>query len=117
MNSRKASRISLLAVAAAITFSLAVRAQAQTESVLYTFTGGTTGSGPDAGVVIDSAGNLFGVTEEGGQTGGECYSYGCGVVYELSPDGAGGWIETVIYTFTGGADGHFPDAKDRKSVV
>jgi uncharacterized repeat protein (TIGR03803 family) len=97
-------------VLAAVTFSLAVRAQAQTESTLYTLTGGTTGSGPDAGVVIDSAGNLFGVTEEGGQTGGECYSYGCGVVYELSPDGAGGWIETVIYTFTGGADGHFPDA-------
>jgi len=98
------------AALAAVIPGLAVSAQAQTESTLYTFTGGTAGSGLDAGVVIDSAGNLFGVTEEGGQTGGECSSYGCGIVYELSPDGAGGWIETVIHTFTGGADGHFPDA-------
>ena len=37
-----------------------------TESVLYTFTGGTDGSGPESNLLLDSAGNIFGVTEGGG---------------------------------------------------
>src|SRR5882762_9377242 len=94
---------SVLALAA-ITFSLAVRAQAQTETVLYTFPGGSAGVAPYTGLISDSAGNFYGATEEGGQTGGNCFSYGCGVVYELSPNGRGGWTQTVLFTFTGGAD-------------
>ena len=66
---------------------------AGTEKVLYNFTGGTDGQFPNSGVVFDQSGNLFGTTSSGG-TGG----YG-GVVFELSPDGAGGWIETVLHTF------------------
>jgi uncharacterized repeat protein (TIGR03803 family) len=105
--SRRSSTPAALALAA-ITLCLAVRAQAQTESTLFSFPGGSAGSLPYTGLVRDASGNLYGVTEEGGQTGGECFSYGCGVVFELSPDGSGGWTQTVLHTFTGGTDGHFP---------
>lgn len=75
-----------------------------TETVLRTFTGGTTdGSGPFAGVIRDSAGNLYGTTEFGGGSG--CLpSNGCGTVFRITPDGT----ETLLYSFTGGADGALP---------
>ena len=93
----------------AVTFSLAVRAQAQTETVLYNFSGAADGNGPSPGLVADSAGNLYGATESGGQTTGNCSNnQGCGVIFELSPNGNGSWTETVLYTFTGGTDGAFP---------
>src|ERR1039457_6417121 len=71
------------------------------ETVLYTFTGGADGSEPVAGVIRDSAGNLYGTTQRGGATGGFAVS---GVVYKLDPAGN----ETVLYTFAGGADGSGP---------
>jgi len=71
-----------------------------THSVVYNFTGGNDGASPENGVVFDGAGNLYGTTYERG-------SAGFGTVYELSPDG-GGWTETTLYTFTGGADGANP---------
>jgi uncharacterized repeat protein (TIGR03803 family) len=92
----------------AITFNLSVSAQAQTESVLYSFSG-SDGNSPIGNLVADSEGNLYGTTLSGGQTTGNCDSNdGCGVVFELSPDGTGGWTQTVLYTFTGGTDGSFP---------
>jgi len=60
------------------------------ESVLYSFTGGTDGGYPTAGVTLDSSGNLYG-------TAGA-------VVFKLDPEGG----ETVLYTFAGGTDGTFP---------
>jgi uncharacterized repeat protein (TIGR03803 family) len=72
------------------------------EDILYSFTGGADGFGPQGGVVFDSAGNLYGTTAIGGQ--------GFGVVYELSPSGPG-WVETVLYTFTGGNDGRYPEGE------
>lgn len=73
--------------------------QSGKETVLYTFQGGADGYGPGSGVIEDSRGNLFGTTVYGGNTG--CGSAGCGVVYEVDPAGK----ETVLYAFTGGADG------------
>jgi uncharacterized repeat protein (TIGR03803 family) len=110
MKTTRLSHILSIALAvAAFTFSQAVLAQAQTESVLYSFSGGSDGGGPPAGLVADRAGNFYGVTASGGQTSGNCANnQGCGVVFELSPDGSGGWTETVLYTFTGGTDGAFP---------
>jgi len=71
------------------------------ETVLYSFTGGTDGSGPTGVLVQDKSGNLYGTTIGGGvQTG----SSGFGVVYKLDPSGH----ETVLYSFTGGADGAYP---------
>jgi uncharacterized repeat protein (TIGR03803 family) len=50
-------------------------------------------------MIRDSAGNLYGTTADGGPAGR-------GVVYKLDPAG----IETVLYSFTGGADGSQPQA-------
>jgi uncharacterized repeat protein (TIGR03803 family) len=68
------------------------------ETVLYTFTGGADGGNPYGGVILDSAGNIYGTTVYGGIAQG---SAGYGVVFKLDPAGQ----ETVLYTFTGGADG------------
>jgi uncharacterized repeat protein (TIGR03803 family) len=76
---------------------------------LYTFTGGADGKFPAAGLVFDSAGNLYGTTEFGGLVS-DCSGNGCGVVFELSPQQGGGWSEKVLYSFTGGADGGNPSA-------
>jgi uncharacterized repeat protein (TIGR03803 family) len=37
-------------------------------------------------------------------------SGGCGTVFELSPNGSGGWTETLLYSFQGASDGQFPFA-------
>jgi uncharacterized repeat protein (TIGR03803 family) len=61
------------------------------------------GWAPEAVLTIDSGGNLFGTTEVGGPINNGANGYG--VVFELSPNGAGGWTEKTVYAFTGGADG------------
>jgi uncharacterized repeat protein (TIGR03803 family) len=66
-------------------------AQAQTEEVLYNFSGTPDGANPYAGLVFNN-GNLFGTTYDGGL-------YGFGTVFELAPNGKGGWKETVLYNF------------------
>jgi uncharacterized repeat protein (TIGR03803 family) len=60
-----------------------------TERVLYSFcqaSGCTDGWFPyiGDGLVSDSAGNLYGVTNYGGSTGQQCYPTGCGTVFELT---------------------------------
>jgi uncharacterized repeat protein (TIGR03803 family) len=77
-----------------------------TERVLYRFRGGNDGSAPNAGLVADKAGNLYGTTDAGGSA---CQG-GCGTVFELSPGTGGRWNETVLYSFTGGGDGATPEA-------
>jgi len=69
------------------------------ETVLYSFTGGYDGSQPGAGVVLDAAGNIYGTTTGGGAS--SCY---CGVAFMLDTSGK----ETVLHSFTGGADGAGP---------
>ncbi len=71
-----------------------------TESVLHAFAGGNDGIYPSDGVTLDQAGNLYGVTEMGG-------SNLAGVVYEVSPSGAG-WTEAVLHVFGSGSDGDYP---------
>lgn len=120
-----------------------------TESVLHSFSGNSDGANPYAGLVIDSSGNLYGTTENGGVSGfgtvfkidsggtesvlhsfagspsdgadpkaaltldpdGDLYgttfaggSAGFGTVFELDTTNT----ETVLYTFTGNADGANP---------
>ena len=67
------------------------------ETTIYQFS-----SDADAGYVtaVDSAGNLYGIT------GG---AYGKGGIFELSPS-AGGWTKNVLYSFTGGSDGWYPNS-------
>jgi hypothetical protein len=45
----------------------------------------------------------------GGSFAGVCQFTGCGNVFELSPNLTGGWTETVLYEFSGGADGGNPE--------
>jgi uncharacterized repeat protein (TIGR03803 family) len=59
-----------------------------TETVLYSFTGGSDGGYPFAGLIVDAAGNHYGTTEGGG-------TYGSGTVFKLAPDGT----ETVLHAF------------------
>jgi uncharacterized repeat protein (TIGR03803 family) len=82
-------------------------AQAQTEAVLYNFTGGSDGLHPQSSLVSDSAGNFYGTTALGGTCPG-WNQYGCGVVFELSPNGSGGWKQTVLHTFAAPPDGANP---------
>ncbi len=70
---------------------------ADRETVLYNFTGGSDGGGPDSVLVADPSGNLYGTTTGGGN--GECGGSGCGVVFELSPHSDGSWTESVLYVF------------------
>jgi uncharacterized repeat protein (TIGR03803 family) len=68
-----------------------------TENLLYSFLGGSDGADPLGGVIFDSAGNLYGTTEEGG-------SAKLGTVFKLTPS-ASGWTKSVLHNFTGGSDG------------
>jgi len=79
-----------------------------TETVLYSFAGGSDGANPYDGMTFDTAGNLYGTTLYGG--GSTVCQTGCGTVFKLSPSG-GGWTESVIYRFQGSSsDGQYPTA-------
>jgi uncharacterized repeat protein (TIGR03803 family) len=70
------------------------------EKVLYSFTGSLDGGQPLGTPVLNSRGDIFGVTQFGG-TGGQ------GVIFELEPTGTG-YPETVLHSFT--AEGSLPQA-------
>lgn len=72
---------------------------AGTESVLYAFQGKQQKDGaiPGSGLVMDAQGNLYGTTESGG-------AFNAGTIFKLTHTG----VETVLYSFTGGADGGSP---------
>jgi len=75
------------------------------EKVLYSFQGGSDGQTPAGGVAFDKAGNIYGVTHEGGST---CPSPGCGTIFQLSPGKGGAWTETLLYGFNG-TQGSYPE--------
>ena len=77
-------------------FQLQHTSSGWTHSILYAFTGGADGSNPVGPLVVDPAGNLYGIASGGGA--------GFGTVFELSPSN-GSWTFQVIYTFHGGDDG------------
>jgi uncharacterized repeat protein (TIGR03803 family) len=89
-----------LAVLSALLLIAARPAQAQTEVVLYSFASNPDGANPPSMVTLNG-GNLYGTTHSGG--------LGYGTVFELSPNGSGGWEESVLYSFTGGTDGANPE--------
>src|SRR6202790_111777 len=76
-----------------------------TETVLHEFAGQSDGENPLAGLVFDSAGNLYGTAGYGGANG-------TGLVFELSPQGSS-WTYKVLYNFgvyPGSGDGFGPNS-------
>jgi uncharacterized repeat protein (TIGR03803 family) len=74
-----------------------------TESVLYSFGTGTDGANPNASLIADTSGNLYGTTQAGGTNNN-------GTVYKLTPSSSGGYTESVLYSFSTGSDGASPAA-------
>ena len=92
-----------------ILLSVFAQAQTYTESVLYSFgSSSSDGINPWGGLVMDSAGNLYGTTNVGGDL--NCHSInfnfgaGCGTVFKIDALGN----ETILHTFHGGKDGANP---------
>ncbi len=99
-----------LATFAVTLFVMSTHAAAQQETVLYNFgSSAEDGGGPQAGLIFDKAGNLYGTTVNGGANG-------YGTVFELTPPTTQGqlWTETVLYSFAGPnatpPDGEYPFA-------
>lgn len=88
-----------LTVFSVLLLAAAQPALAQTQSVLYNFTNTPDGGYPQSNLVLDAAGNMYGTTLFGGV-------HGRGSVFKVTPTGT----ETVLYSFTGGADGNVPVA-------
>ncbi len=101
---RYCSGVKLFCLFLTVTFASAVFASDRL-TTLYSFSGKSDGAEPSSGLVADASGNLYGVTFYGGSCS---RSEGCGTVFELSPNGSGGWSENVIHTFAGGSDGELP---------
>ncbi|MGB8029293.1 MAG: choice-of-anchor tandem repeat GloVer-containing protein [Terracidiphilus sp.] len=83
-----------------------------TETVLHSFgASATDGIWPHAGLVMDSAGNLYGTTVNGGANSDGHTAYGAGAVFKISPGAAGTYTETILYSFGASAtDGTWPGA-------
>ena len=83
-------------------FKLAKSAGKYTESVLYSFTGGSDGGSPTTTLMLDAKGNLYGTTSAGGDSNGD------GVVFKLTPKSGGKWGESTVHRFGNGHDGRNP---------
>jgi uncharacterized repeat protein (TIGR03803 family) len=82
-------------------------------TTLYTFKGAADGFAPIAPLVRDASGNLYGTTNSGGNLN-QCIDIvsGCGVVFKIDKMGH----ETVLHTFTDGADGARPNGLIRDTA-
>jgi uncharacterized repeat protein (TIGR03803 family) len=106
MEAKTSNRYSPGVLASVLWLAAAVPAMAQNSfQVLHSFGGPGDGVGPSSGVVFDKQGNAYGETLTGGNA--SCAD-GCGLVYQLSAQKNGGWVESILYEFTGGADGEEP---------
>ena len=87
----------ILVVCAAIALLGTAAWAANTTKLIYSFAGGADGEYTDTELVMDSAGNLYGTSVQGG-------TYASGTVFQVTAAG----VHTVLYNFTGGADGGEP---------
>ena len=77
-----------------------------TETIVYSFTGGSDGAHPSAGVIADTKGDLYGTTESGGADDQ-------GTVFKLTPKGK----LTVLNTFNGQGDAPVADLTFGKKKI
>jgi uncharacterized repeat protein (TIGR03803 family) len=96
---------SVLGVGCGVVFRLSLTKKGWKYFVIHDFE--FDGAYPNAGVVFDEAGNLYGTTQFGGD-----FLCGCGIVYQLQPAKRGKWTENTLYNFVGisrgGTDVSFP---------
>jgi uncharacterized repeat protein (TIGR03803 family) len=79
-------------------------ALAGTETTLHSFVAQARGASPQGGLISDAAGNLYGVSADGG-------AYNFGTAFELTPNQSGGWDQKILHSFKGGSDGIFPEGQ------
>jgi uncharacterized repeat protein (TIGR03803 family) len=97
-----------------VAFELTLSGSSWTQNPINTFADQSTGEVPIGDLVLDQAGNLYGVTFLGGTNN-------VGLVYQLVPSGSG-WMEKVIHSFDLSIDGANPggglvvDNKDGKTL-
>jgi uncharacterized repeat protein (TIGR03803 family) len=75
-----------------------------TESILYSFAGGSDGKRPAARLLYEN-GVYYGTTTAGGGSG--CGGAGCGVIFAITQSGS----ETILHSFAGGSDGANPTSR------
>jgi uncharacterized repeat protein (TIGR03803 family) len=87
-----------------VAFKLTLTDGAWIETVLHSF-GASSNDGvePLGALILDATGNVYGTTYSGG-------AHNSGTVFEISPNGSGGWMEKVVLAFNGN-DGAYPFAK------
>ena len=71
------------------------------KAIIHNFGAGTDGQNPYSGLTIDGQGNLYGTTYNGG-------SLGFGTVFKLTPNGSGGFTETILHNLFAGSDASHP---------
>ena len=104
LHSHKPNPIFILAIGLLLTATILApgQSQAQTYTLLYSFTGGSDGKWPYSSLIEDSAGNLYGTASAGGSN---CTNpNGCGTVFELAANGT----FTLLHSFTNESDGGGP---------
>lgn len=79
--------------------------RSRTETLLHAFSGGDDGAYPTSGLILDGAGNLYGVTQYGGRGCSTSYITGCGTVFEI-PEHSDS--EMILHSFSAN-DGWAPD--------
>jgi uncharacterized repeat protein (TIGR03803 family) len=81
-----------------------------TETILYSFQGGSDGRGPSSDLLIDQNGTIYGTTAFGGDLTGVCDNFpgGCGTVFRMTSNSDGTWTHTVLYRFQPTDDGQEP---------
>ncbi len=97
---RAAMTTLLLAVTPTLAILATLPANAQTYTVIHSFSAGGDGAYPQAGLTLDASGNFYGTTAGG-------FSVGNGTVFRLKRSGSG-WVVVPIYSFAGGNDGSEP---------
>jgi uncharacterized repeat protein (TIGR03803 family) len=99
-NLTKCSQAAAL-LASALCTSLFAQPAGPKLSTIYSFAGSPDGAYPIGNLAMDTGGNLYSATQEGGV-------WANGSVVQLKSSGST-WTESVLYSFTGGADGGYPD--------
>jgi uncharacterized repeat protein (TIGR03803 family) len=83
-----------------VAFELSPASGTWTYNIIHSFGAPDDGAHPQAPLVFDNAGNLYGTTIQGGTAG-------LGSAFRMTPSPSG-WNETVLWSFLGAPDGYYP---------